>query len=67
MTIISIEVRASDLSELIGKKLIGIEGDDCSLSLTFEDEATLNICGNDGYNYPATLDLELSYAYSDDR
>lgn len=62
MTTISIKVFAEDLSELIGKKLVNVEGGEFWLQLTFEDGTILDIEGNDGWDYPASLDLELSYA-----
>ena len=67
MTVISIKVYVGDLSELVGKKLVKVEGDPYQLSLTFEGGATLSITGNDGWNSPVWLDFELSYAHSDDK
>ena len=66
---ISIKISAADLSELVGKKLVGIDGDSYSLQLTFENGPTLNIAsnaGNDEYDSPvaASLVFELSYAHS---
>ena len=63
---ISIKVFVGDLAELVGKKLVKVEGGNSWLLLTFENGANLDIAANDD-DFPASLDLVLSYAHRNDR